>query len=1592
MAHAPRGASARPRSWKGAKSEKAPRPGVRRLKATFFSTLALILAAVLAWIVWPYIQPRPDLRVAWLAVPDYASLVAPVMPFQRAGLDAWKKSLQGARGVEIKEYENRTEAEDFQEFARDDLPSLATDERDCLVLCMSAHGIADDQGAYLLGSTFDPRGRGAGKPQGRFALAELLEGLARSPARLKLLILDAGRLNTDPWMGLVDNPFAEVVEKSVSELDDNRVWVLLSHGRGERSGVSYSDGWNAFQHFLADGLGGSADRNADGDLDLDEWWAYASRNVSAWVYAASGRNETQTPQILQGGTGAVAAALVPPGIFLMHLPPRREPKEDVSAPSEPESGEQSGDKNKDGAEGQNGSKAATPEKGSGQKSVRARGIPRSRLLDFGGPPSGLAMFWQNAQPQSPDAKSTAAGEQPAAGQAAPTPTQGEKAQPAQPDAGQAAAPAKDGDAPKQGDAAASPGGAKDAAGAEKAETPAKDGDAEGTPSAKSGEDSKKGDAKSPGKEDAPTDDAKEAPQLASLAALWEQWSWSWEQAGGAKSDGWRPVDVAPHLWREYRELLIAFEERQRAGLRPRLDIQEQRRAIERASERFHAGKARHAWTRPMVRKQAYQLRNELLDALPYYLRWFGEGYHAPDGELADALRELLADLPTFIRRLDGLPAPPAGAIDTVAAAREREGALDRDVQKLSQMRDTLARIVEREVSELLDNRPAAGRGNRIVALSRLPSISLADRRRLAATLAAGDPVQVEDPPTEDDIQRVRRTNARRLTTWMELSRSLIRLSPLEGGSVDEAGSRDSQASTPSRRPTGNPAIASDVAEFHAALPKHLERALAQKRDEPLRLLEPALRLADAREAPGLSELIDRQVERDPFTALVPIEYSPEPAPEVALDGPAGISGDEVVPLEFEKFKDLTWTLRVQAFPASRVRVAVDFDPALVEVQRAKSEIRPGDDGVQWFDVGPDTPPISLSYAVRARQERDGNLQEAALTVRALGRAESRMPIRFGLPASGLVSLVAMTSTGKELSALPAPAGAHRRLVLPIFTSGETAYSLGLRNPSRTAKPVKLQWLKLPAPAPNERRQKDWVWMGLEDDFDGFLANCEALGGPIEVSFEAGKADKPLPAAPPAATLPAQPPAAGAQNPTPPPAGDAPLDVTHGLLAVVEDVSRPDEQKRRAYWVDLVGRHPSEYLDEPEVTYDGKRLKIQVHAAAGKELPPAGSVVRWDVRLAGEERLREPDVEARVDRLNPDDVCGALVDPDGGTMKVFLDVDGYPRAFVYSVQLQRGGDTAEWLKNEYESVEIISPTKEDIYYRPMDALPVKLRVDARWERFAGGDAELEVVLGDRDRPQRRFSDRDIAFARLKPEGDVVKFVSTVKDWEVSVPTSGFQDQSVALVARLTGGKSDKRTIYLDGQKPVISVPPGVVSVVQGKFLDVRVSDDRADGQGSGIKEVKFGLDPEGTGKLEKGQGADLAPGSNTLYRIPIGEDMKPGPQTLLVQAVDRSGNEALATLKLSVKPPETTPPKTTNDIVVTVYYQGEPQSDAKVVLEGVGEKMSGPDGKCTFTEVEPGAYTLAATKNRGGVAREALKENIQVKPPPAKPTVVRLDLE
>ena len=177
---------------------------------------------------------------------------------------------------------------------------------DLLVIGFSGHGIQMGKTAYLC-----PADASIEKPESLLSLPDIYEQLEKSPAALRLMIVDACRDDPRPRGKRSAASIEELNEFSKAKPPRGILW-LGSCGPGQQSQEDDDLKHGVFMHYLLEGWGGKADKNGDGQVSLGELSAFAAAETKKHVARKFG--DFQSPylkgeyeqEILQFDIGRVA--------------------------------------------------------------------------------------------------------------------------------------------------------------------------------------------------------------------------------------------------------------------------------------------------------------------------------------------------------------------------------------------------------------------------------------------------------------------------------------------------------------------------------------------------------------------------------------------------------------------------------------------------------------------------------------------------------------------------------------------------------------------------------------------------------------------------------------------------------------------------------------------------------------------------------------------------------------------------------------------------------------------------------------------------------------------------------------------------------------------------------------------------------------------------------------------------------------------------------------------------------------------------------------------------------------------------------------
>lgn len=1634
----PTGASSAPKKdWRARPPEEQSTSGGRYLRRFFFTLLLAGLAVWLGMLLFPGCGPKPHLVL--LPISDYEMTVAPV-PYATHNVEELKTRLEG-REIEFNLWDDLQTSKSLASLANRLQP--ISKPRDVLILYMSAHGVSDNGKAYLLCSDYQPRAN----PEGRFELGELIEQVRVCRAKLKLLILDVASIAVDPRLGFVVNEFSRLAEAKVRETADPDLYVLMSHSPLEQSHVAHRERRSVFNFYMAEGLRGAANRTDENDylIDLEELYVFVRSGVATRTAQQTDERETQLPLLLRGGEGVCRT--VPKGLALVKVlvePRKKKADEDAKkGEADAKADAKKEDRPADKADRTEKSKGAANAPDAGSESGKSELKPESPPTSSGAAERGAKGGAPVADPPEPKTTSAAASKH---GDAAPSPKKAAEA-------ADKASPAAKAEKKASGK------------GEEKKKADGKEAKSEGKEEKGEGKDEKTEAAAKAAEEKprpaavAPAADAGPASVPALLTKAWQQRDRAQVRQG---ANAWSPVDYAPHLWREYNELLLGFELRHRYGVefrKERLDalrdLAEGRENLSGFGEasilgRLHSAQQQFLGDAEKLKRfeqarseglgeieEAIKLRNDMMSAAPYYVRWHAQVAMTSSAEspLYQRIATLLDDehLPKLVQTLESLE-----QIRASDSSQRQKALVD-------------LRTARRQVEEVRTDLEDGAYGLRRVAeeLLKGPSKRLADLRAIEGLLSMPllsaevrsrliERLRELDPPLELAAQRRPRSATEpgpALRTWERYGEQL-RLETALAKLAD----RDFK---PAVEPTAAQAphlaksdgdvweeyrkLGHGLGEFYQSMPERIGRSYDSPQIADVQGAARLFRLMDARDVSG------RTLEKAMAIVIVPPPPSDVLRLKLAVPDKATLARNEAwTPVDVE--------LKLSGPCGEQARLWLEFETARIEAvdRDSKQPIVAGDQRPIRLDRNKTDQSIPLRLNVRPK----GNLTwtESLLTVRAtVEKATANGEVRLELPPPDVVDVVMERVidliTGEKVPAdrISGSQGGGREQIADVlcdaFPNRTTEYVVSLKN--RSGKPKKVM-VELYSPPPSAADAIAPL-AGPLDRWGKPLPGYRTLAAAAELELDAAGTAVAIPFAETKAE-PKKDEAEEAKKPAEKgekkakSGPDRPL-VSRGLACVIYDLLAKDPKPApQVRWLRFRPVAPRQYL-QPAVKYEQGRITIQVRPLEVKSLPRLSEdtpiKIDWNVQGAIDPNAR---MSTHAEIQSPDQTRELFADvpPKAGReIPVQLAVDGYPRAFVFRVPTDRPLRIEEL--RDLRDVRIVAPRPGEAYKIPL-AAPIftEFQVDAPADAFRswGADRPRDVIEVTMEVPgERRFvmqdrlqfySDRQFE-ARIAEIGaaGLLKIDARVHDFKVPLSPGELKNAEVAVRVAMSvtsaegaaGAGRDVKTatvrVIFDAAKPAVKlVEAPRVPVTQGNNVAVVVEVKDPD-PGSGVAKIEYGLREGDLSDFDEKDKPDqvLPPNIQPQTKLPPlpTKELKAGKYALLVRVTDRVGwqsTERFGTVEIEEPPPPPPKPEEKDTGMPAMSsisgraILGSPDAivtwiGLKVTLKELNRTVTaGADGRFEFPDVPPGSYTLEG-KGIGGNKLVKGSTNVTVTEKPAK---------
>lgn len=476
---------------------------------------------------------------------------------------------------------------------------------------------------------------------------------------------------------------------------------------------------------------------------------------------------------------------------------------------------------------------------------------------------------------------------------------------------------------------------------------------------------------------------------------------------------------------------------------------------------------------------------------------------------------------------------------------------------------------------------------------------------------------------------------------------------------------------------------------------------------------------------------------------------------------------------------------------------------------------------------------------------------------------------------------------------------------------------------------------------------------------------------------------PIPKMPEKATEPKVAETIGEQSADPQEVEPDPVDLPHGLIVEIKDTETGQvDFCKLACGV----KRPRRYVS-PEVSYDAyaNRIKVSLNPVDEGQMPN-GKPIRVQAYLPGSSAAGVTGKASCVlasptyrDRLSLE-----LPSPPPTSVRLDLEVDGYPRAFSFEVFCDRSSTEIPELT---ELKEVRVRTRDDqVVFGETSSIPVELSVDAPVGSFENGDDTVSVSLqADANGLMRNTplitldTDRSfkVGYKQALPDG-TLHLISDVSDFQVEVASVGLRNMPLKVLGQMELGgelvKQDSQLVMIDTSPPFItntSITPAIGFASTNATVDMVVSVWDED---SIVKQLEAAFDLDGSGKFPATgiiNQSEILPNGQWKISVPTGAE--PGEKMLLIRATDEVGNScepfACEVLVLSQNDTDAMILEQTVELTGTVSFRGEMILNADLDLSAVGEikESSQPrvtaktdeKGRFMFTDIPPGQYQLKA---------------------------------
>jgi len=420
----------------------------------------------------------------------------------------------------------------------------------------------------------------------------------------------------------------------------------------------------------------------------------------------------------------------------------------------------------------------------------------------------------------------------------------------------------------------------------------------------------------------------------------------------------------------------------------------------------------------------------------------------------------------------------------------------------------------------------------------------------------------------------------------------------------------------------------------------------------------------------------------------------------------------------------------------------------------------------------------------------------------------------------------------------------------------------------------------------------------------------------------------------------------------------------GLLCVL---GFPNDDTRTLRFVDFDIARPQEYL-KPRVSFDSNinRLRVDFDINPKSDRMQLGPI---DVRsrligVDSESVMGKTELTISPDRITTNRLQFEFSDPMPQHLRLEIDIDHFPRAFVYSVD---SGEIRPDIQPVSSQPNIELEGVDDRLFLSMsqaDELIAKIDLQASYEELNGfGVSVVQESIDSGLEPvgiARMTDDRQTALElTLLPTPGTLRVHSHVSDFPLRFPPDAIYDRPTRIIASVVedGVKKPIRSVpvFIDTQPPTIesfdlSPPMRIVSVGDTLELSIGVAD-----KGSGVASVDLvaiDLDLEKPPADSKWIPATGDADNHWTCSLDTGE--KAAKLHLFVRATDAVGNKVesrLTPITVITKGKSEVEPKL--KLFGRVLHRGKPVENGTVTL--VAETK--PDEKTKPKELRASINTL-----------------------------------